>query len=133
MALVRLLTLVPVLIYAIMLVGKSFPVQERVKAGVSFKEMLQEPGILSWSVAVILVVVEVGRVFELGTTEKLILMAAMIVPFAAYVQSLGRPIFFLLTLIMCPLAATELGTDSWITPLMEGELGGAGINPGRPR
>ena len=125
-----LLTLIPVVVYAIMLLGKSFPVQERVKAGVSFKEMLQEPGIMSWSVAVVLVVLEVGRVFEMGTTGKIVAMGALIIPFAVYVRSPGRPIFFLLALIMCPLAATELGTDSWITPLMEGELGATGISAG---
>ncbi|MED5446773.1 MAG: MFS transporter, partial [Planctomycetota bacterium] len=71
-SLIILLTLLPIIIYAVMLFGRSFPVQERVQAGVSFKEMLQEPGILSWSVAVVLVVLEVGRVFELGTITKLI-------------------------------------------------------------
>jgi len=124
------LTLLPIIIYVVMLYGRTFPVQERVQAGVSFKEMLQEPGILSWAVAVVLVVLEVGRVFELNTFIKLVLMAALIVPFAAYVQKLGRPIFFLMVLIMCPLATTELGTDSWITPLMTGEMELAGINPG---
>jgi MFS family permease len=125
-----MLTLVPVIIYALMLLGRTFPVQERVQAGVSFKEMLQEPGILSWSIAVVLVVLEIGRVFELNTTMKLAAMAALIVPFAVYVQKLGRPVFFLMCLIMCPLATTELGTDSWITPLMTGEMDVVGINPG---
>ena len=30
--------------------------------------------------------------------------------------------FILLMLIMIPLATTELGTDSWISPLMEPEM-----------
>jgi MFS family permease len=124
------LTLLPIIVYAVMLFGRTFPVQERVQAGVSFKEMLQEPGILSWAVAVVLVVLEVGRVFDLSDTIKLVLMAALIIPFAAYVQKLGRPIFFLMVLIMCPLATTELGTDSWITPLMTGEMEAVGISAG---
>ena len=124
------LTLLPIIVYAVMLFGRTFPVQERVQAGVSFKEMLQEPGILSWAVAVVLVVLEVGRVFDLSPTIKLVLMAALIIPFAAYVQKLGRPIFFLMVLIMCPLATTELGTDSWITPLMTGEMEAVGISAG---
>jgi MFS family permease len=124
------LTLLPIIVYAVMLFGRTFPVQERVQAGVSFKEMLQEPGILSWAVAVVLVVLEVGRVFDLSATIKLVLMAALIIPFAAYVQKLGRPIFFLMVLIMCPLATTELGTDSWITPLMTGEMEAVGISAG---
>jgi len=125
-----LLTLVPVLIYAAMLVGKSFPIQERVKAGVSFKEMLQEPGVLSWAIACLLIVMEVGRVFDLDMTIKIIMFSAMVLPYAAYVQSLGRPMFVFLSLVMCLLATTELGTDSWITPLMEGEFANAGINAG---
>ena len=124
------LTLLPIIVYAVMLFGRTFPVQERVQAGVSFKEMLQEPGILSWAVAVVLVVLEVGRVFDLSATIKLVLMAALIIPFAAYVQKLGRPIFFLMVLIMCLLATTELGTDSWITPLMTGEMEAVGISAG---
>jgi hypothetical protein len=57
-------------------------------------------------------------------------MAALIIPFAAYVRTLGRPVFFLMVLIMVPLATTELGTDSWITPLMETEMTASGINAG---
>ena len=129
-SLIILLTLLPIVVYAAMLFGRTFPVQERVQAGVSFKEMLQEPGILSWSIAVVLVVLEVGRVFEFNTTAKLVAMAALIIPFAVYVQKLGRPIFFLMVLIMCPLATTELGTDSWITPLMQGEMSAVGISAG---
>ncbi|MCH2203017.1 MAG: MFS transporter [Fuerstiella sp.] len=128
-SLIILLTLLPIVVYTVMLFGRKFPVQERVQAGVSFKEMLQEPGILSWAVAVVLVVLEVGRVFEFSTTIKLGAMAVLIIPFAAYVRKLGRPIFFLMVLIMCPLATTELGTDSWITPLMTNEMTIAGVNP----
>ena len=124
------LTLLPIIIYAVMLFGRTFPVQERVRAGVSFKEMLQQPGILSWAVAVVFVVLEVGRVFELSNNIKIILMATLIIPYAAYVQKLGRPIFFLMVLIMCLLATTELGTDSWITPLMTGEMDAVGISAG---
>ena len=35
-----------------------------------------------------------------------------------------------MVLIMCPLATTELGTDSWITPLMQGEMSNVGISAG---
>jgi hypothetical protein len=43
-----------------------------------------------------------------------------------YLQSLGRPLFVFLLLIMIPLATTELGTDSWITPLMQSVMGDNG-------
>ena len=39
---------------------------------------------------------------------------AMVVGFGAYTRSLGRPLMFVLILIMMPLATTEIGTDGWI-------------------
>ena len=36
--------IVPILLYGIMLFGQRFPVQERVEAGVSYREMLAELG-----------------------------------------------------------------------------------------
>ena len=124
------LTLLPVIAYALVLFGQKFPVHERVKAGVSFKEMLQEPGILSWAVVSILISVELSRNLGLNDTTMFILMAVLIVPFAVYVRALGRPMFFLLVLIMAPLASTELGTDGWITSLMAGEFKASGWNAG---
>ena len=44
--------------------------------------------------------------------------------------SLGQPMFIFLMLIMIPLATTELGTDSWITPLMEPEMSKLGLSGG---
>jgi len=46
------LVLIPALTYGIMMLGRRFPVHERVKAGVSYKAMLQEVGILGERVAV---------------------------------------------------------------------------------
>ena len=46
-----------------------------------------------------------------------------------YARSLGNALFVLFVIIMIPLATTELGTDSWITPLMEPELAKLGIAP----
>ncbi|MEC9349351.1 MAG: MFS transporter, partial [Planctomycetota bacterium] len=125
-----LLTLAPVVGYGLILFGQKFPVNERVKAGVSFKEMLQEPGILSWAVVAILISIELSRALHLGDGAMYALMAILIIPYAVYVQKLGRPMFFLLVLVMAPLASTELGTDSWITPLMTAEFGAAGWNAG---
>jgi len=44
----------------------------------------------------------------------------IVVGFGAYTKALGRPLMFFLTLIMIPLATTEIGTDGWITGIMEG-------------
>jgi MFS family permease len=39
--------------------------------------------------------------------------------FAAYTKTLGRGLLFFLILVMVPLATTEIGTDGWITGIME--------------
>ena len=44
---------------------------------------------------------------------------AIVVAFGLYTRSLGRPLMFVLILIMMPLATTEIGTDGWITGIME--------------
>ena len=44
----------------------------------------------------------------------------MVVAFGAYTRAMGRGILFFLILIMMPLATTEIGTDGWITAIMEG-------------
>jgi hypothetical protein len=43
---------------------------------------------------------------------------AMVVAFGLYTKSLGRPLMFVLILIMMPLATTEIGTDGWISGIM---------------
>jgi MFS family permease len=54
--------------------------------------------------------------------------AVVAVLFGLSVRALGQPLFFLLVLIMLPLATTELGTDGWITSLLEPEMGKLGLN-----
>jgi MFS family permease len=61
---------------------------------------------------------------------KVVITAIFTIPFGLYVRSLGRPMFIFLLLIMVPLATTELGTDSWITPLMEPEMKELGLQAG---
>ncbi len=46
--------------------------------------------------------------------------------FGLAVLSIGRFMFFFLMIIMIPLAITELGTDTWITSLMEPEMAALG-------
>ena len=45
---------------------------------------------------------------------------AIVAGFGLYTRALGRPLMFFLILIMIPLATTEIGTDGWITGIMEG-------------
>jgi MFS family permease len=58
------------------------------------------------------------------------LTALCVFAFAVYTRSIGRGIMAFLIIIMMPLAVTEIGTDGWITGLMEGPMKTAGYNPG---
>ena len=124
------LILIPTVIYAVMLWNKAFPLQERVAAGVSYKDMLKEVGAVGALIIATLIVLEVGRVFNFGLGLELVLIILLTGAYAFYTKSVGRPLFILLLLIMMPLATTELGVDSWITALMEGEMGKLGLNAG---
>src|SRR6185369_16064265 len=48
----------------------------------------------------------------------------------AVTKSFGRLILAFLIIIMMPLATTEIGTDGWISSLMEQPMKAAGGNPG---
>ena len=110
---------VPATIYFLMLIGCKFPTQERVAAGVTYREMLAEFGILGAAVVGFLVTLQLIQFFPDG--NKYLFMGigvAMVVAFGVYTQSLGRPLMFVLILIMMPLATTEIGTDGWISGIM---------------
>lgn len=125
-----MLILLPTIVYGFMLFRLKFPLQERVEAGVSYREMLQETGIFGSLIVVALIMMEVGRVFEWDLSTKLIVGAVLVGGFGAYVRSFGRPMFLFLLLVMIPLATTELGTDSWITDLMKPEMDQFGVAAG---
>ena len=122
--------LIPTVIYMVMLAPKYFPVNERVLAGVSYRDMLREVGALGAFIAAAMVITQIGQVLELGTMVTWILIIATTAAFGWYTRSLGRPLFILMLLIMIPLATTELGVDSWITALMQGEMSRIGIDAG---
>ena len=122
--------LIPTLIYALILWNKKFPISERVAAGVSYKEMLREVGALGAGIIAFMVFSEIGRLSGFGSWFGWGLAVASAIGFYVYTGSLGRPLYILLLLIMMILATTELGVDSWITPLMEGEMSQLGINAG---
>jgi hypothetical protein len=118
------LIFIPMIAYGVMLlmVGRNFPVNERVTAGVSFREMLAEAGIIGALIVVALMIRELGRVFGWSDTFQIVAIVVIIGAYGAYVRSLGRPMFIFLVLIMIPLATTELGTDTWITDLMQTQM-----------
>lgn len=124
-----LLVLLPVVAYGLMMLRCEFPASERVVAGVSYRDMLKEVGLLGMLITSVLIFRELGRVFGWPDMVGLAAAGAVSLGFFAYVRSLGNPLFVILMLVMIPLAITELGTDSWISSLMEPpmrELGLAG-------
>ena len=124
------LVLVPTAIYGILMLFARFPVSERVAAGVSYRDMLKEPGILGALIVVFLIVRQLGTEFGLNNVMQGVLIAVLVGAFGVYVRgALGRPMYVFLILIMIPLATTELGTDSWIKDLMRRAMTDLSINP----
>ncbi len=121
---------VPAVIYLVMLVGAKFPVSEREAAGVSYREMLAEFGGFGALIGFGLIFGQLGQVFGWSPTVYLGLGLASAVAFGLYTQSLGRPIMAFLIIIMMPLATTEIGTDGWISGLMEEPSREARLNAG---
>lgn len=124
------LILLPTIAYGIMMFSRRFPVNERVKAGISYKEMLQEVGGIGALIIVSLIVFQLGAVFEWSVGLNIVLILLITVAFGIYTKSLGQPLFIFLLLIMIPLATTELGTDSWITDLMTPAMNQLGMQAG---
>ncbi|MXV16375.1 MFS transporter [Pedobacter sp. HMF7056] len=122
--------MLPVVVYGWLIVKREFPVNERVKAGVTYLEMLKEVGILGALVIIALSMFQLGSLFGWSTTVSVIGTLLVTGLFGFYVRSLGQPVFILLILIMLPLATTELGTDSWITDLMTPAMAEKGLQGG---
>ncbi len=135
------LILIPTVVYGLMLLRAHFPVHERVAAGVSYREMLGEAGALGIFIASYMVIMELNRVFDMGTLWQgaflalpslpmTILLAAIVLGYLGYTRSLGRPMYVFLLLLMIILAITELGTDAWIKELMKPSMKKVGIDAG---
>jgi MFS family permease len=146
--------LIPVFLYAVLLMGCKFPVSERVAAGVPYRDMLKEAGMLGAMLVTALIVFEVSNVFtgmglifqsnfwrqeavsvlglpiDYAGVVKIVIILAISLAYGAYVRSLGRPLFVFLMIVMIPLATTELGTDGWITTLMRSPMEAMGVNAG---
>lgn len=120
--------IIPVILYGIMLLKPKFPIDERVAAGVPYRTMLKEVGFLGALLASFLMFYELFRVVS-GSEPTWLLWASLGVgvliggAFGAFTGSLGRPLYFILCLLMIPLATTELGTDAWIKELMTPSMG----------
>jgi hypothetical protein len=130
--------LAPIVIYGILLMGLRFPVQERVEAGVSYREMLSEFGWGSAYIVSFLLIMGFSQILTVfngvtigETTLRLkpirvdYALGFAIIPtvlFAFFIRSFGRPMFVFLLLVMFLLATTELGTDGWIQDIMRAVL-----------
>lgn len=124
------LIFIPTILYAVLLWNKKFPVHERVAAGVSYKEMLKEVGILGAFIISLMVFKQLGVIMGLGNVATWVVILLATGAFGFYTKSLGKPLFIVMLLIMIPLAITELGVDSWSADLMAGEMGKMGISGG---
>lgn len=127
------LVAIPAVVYLLLLIGARFPRSEQEQAGVTYREMLAEFGAFGALVGFGLISMQLAEVFgwNTGNTKYIapVLTAVVTLGFGAYTQSLGRAIMAFLIIIMMPLATTEIGTDSWISGLMEKPMEAAGRNP----
>ncbi|MEM6600423.1 MAG: MFS transporter [Verrucomicrobiota bacterium] len=122
------LMFLPAVIYLIMLAKVEFPVNERVAAGTSYREMLAEFGVISALISFALIFVQLAQVFAWPTAVPVVLTIATVAAFGFYCRSLGNWLLLVLVIIMMPLAITEIGTDGWISGLMEKPMDEAGYN-----
>jgi MFS family permease len=123
------LILVPAIIFFLILISLKFPKSEREQAGVSYLAMLKELGAFGALVGFGLVFAQLGQVFGWSSGVVWGLAGAVVVLFAAVTKSFGRFLLAFLIIIMMPQAITELGTDGWITSLMQTPMQAAGYNP----
>jgi hypothetical protein len=124
------LILVPAIIFLVMLFPLSFPKSEREQAGVSYLDMLKELGGFGALVGFGLVLSQIGQVFSWPSWVAWILTILVVAGFVYMTKSFGSLIMAALIIIMMPLATTELGTDGWISSLMEAPMRDAGFNAG---
>ena len=125
-----LLLAIPAVTYLAILLFQDFPVDERVSAGVSYRDMLREVGAAGAFIITFLIAAELIRTLHLSTSPILAgAITAGVVAGATFaaVRSFGRPLFIIILLLMIPLATTELGVDSWVGDLMQPVLGNNGI------
>ncbi|MEM9418315.1 MAG: MFS transporter [Planctomycetota bacterium] len=126
--------IVPTVIYGIMFIKPKFPIDERVRAKVPYADMLKEVGFLGAFIASFLLFYEIyGKIGAINTDlalepAKLLWISVgfgVVVgaAFGAFTKSIGKPLFFILCVLMIPLATTELGTDAWIKELMTPTMG----------
>lgn len=116
---------IPVVLYALLIIPRHFPEQERVAAGVTYREMLKEVGGVGFFIIAWLFVIGVAQMLGMSPGWLVPMVIALVIAVGAgiYTGSAGHWMFILILLGMGPLATTELGTDTWMQQLLEGDLG----------
>jgi len=127
------LILIPALIFFFVLISLKFPKSEREQAGVSYLTMLKELGMFGALVGFGLVFAQLQQVlvpegWHWPTWAFWVPTAVVVLIFAGVTKSFGRLLLAFLIIIMMPQATTELGTNGWITALMENPMKAAGYN-----
>ena len=132
--------LVPVVAYGIMFaLCNKFPVDERIENDIPMSDMLKEFGGLGAFVAITFIIYEtISQLSGFGFISPLSgetlgmpkqLAVCLIIgivggaAFGAVIKSKGKWLFFILCLIMIPLATAEIATDGWIQALMRPTMG----------
>jgi MFS transporter, DHA2 family, metal-tetracycline-proton antiporter len=115
------LCFIPVVIYALLILPCKFPVNERVAAGVSYRDMLKEVGAVGFFIIGFLMYFAVMQLAGKEATMTTSVIAGAVVGAAAgiYTGSLGNWLFLIVLIIIGPLATTELGTDGWMPELLK--------------
>ena len=124
------LIVIPVAIYGLLLIGRKFPVTERVAAKVSYRDMLKDAGACGSAAVSFLAFLAIFGAFVPGFGAVHAAIAAILVgaAFFAYTRSLGNPLYVLILLMMMPQAITELGTASWVTDLVSPQMAKLGAD-----
>jgi MFS transporter, DHA2 family, metal-tetracycline-proton antiporter len=115
------LCFIPVVLYALLILPCQFPVNERVAAGVSYKDMLREVGGVGFFIISALVIPAIYQMLGLEAPWSLVLSvaAAIGVALGLYTASAGNWLFLFVLITIGPLATTELGTDGWMPELLK--------------
>ncbi|MCE5277409.1 MAG: MFS transporter [Planctomycetaceae bacterium] len=143
------LLLAPTIAYGLLMLRAKFPVNERVAAGVPYRDMLKEAGALGALIVLYMIMKEIGRVvlthiailnqkafpvFSIPLTWVDVIVYGVIivsvVSYLIYTRSLGRAMYIFLLLVMIMLAITELGTDGWISELRDPAMRKLGMKGG---
>lgn len=115
------LCFIPLVIYALLTIPRMFPINERVAAGVSYRDMLREVGGVGFFILGSLLYFAIMQLAGKAASAQSSLVVGAIVGVAAlaYTRSPGNWLFLVVLITIGPLATTELGTDGWMPDLLK--------------